>query len=283
VIGLDLGLTKDRAVAAVAHADQQTGTDLSPWLTVDGAATAKPKVRSSTRVVLDRMETWAGSRANPVRLETVEQWVLEAHRTYNQAPVVYDPFQAVGMAQRLERRGIRTERSPSARPRSAGWPAPSAGYFATTSSPSPTTPSYWTNWPMSGSGRRAPGSTGWITTPASTTTAPSPSRWPRTGCWRPPSGRGGWSHGESPALADARAQVPSKENTTMTNENPMNAALRGVLAGSGPTPTKALEQVLRARKRTVDQMAAVVNEPGPGCFGEASPTRRAGRTVPRRA
>jgi phage terminase large subunit-like protein len=109
VIGLDLGLTNDRAVAAVAHADQQTGTDLSPWLTVEGAATAKPKERSSTRVVLDRLEVWAGSRANPVRLETVEAWLIEAHRAYGNAPVVYDPFQAVGMAQRLERRGIRAE------------------------------------------------------------------------------------------------------------------------------------------------------------------------------
>ena len=92
VIAVDLGLKHDRTAAVVAHAEPVLG---------DGGV-------SGTRVVLDRIEVWAGHRLRPVRLETVEAWVDQAARAYNKAPVIFDPWQAVGMAQRLSARGVRT-------------------------------------------------------------------------------------------------------------------------------------------------------------------------------
>jgi len=80
VAGVDLGLKSDRTVAAVCH--------------LDGA-----------RVVLDRMEVWAGSRRKPVRIEDVKAWLLEAHRTFR-AKVVADPWQAAHMAQELRRERV---------------------------------------------------------------------------------------------------------------------------------------------------------------------------------
>ena len=82
VIGLDIGLTSDRTVAAVCHQDGE-------------------------RIVLDRMEVWAGTRQRPVRLEEVEVWLLQAHHSYNRAQVVMDPWQAVAMAQRLKTQRVR--------------------------------------------------------------------------------------------------------------------------------------------------------------------------------
>jgi phage terminase large subunit-like protein len=94
VIGLDLGLKADRTVAAVCHAlrlrnarDETTGT----------------------KVVLDRMQVWAGSRAEPVQLAAVEDWVAEAASSYRGAIVRLDPWQAIGSMQRLRSRGVRCE------------------------------------------------------------------------------------------------------------------------------------------------------------------------------
>jgi hypothetical protein len=56
-------------------------------------------------------------------------------------------------------------------------------------------------------------------------------------------------------------RFPSKETiTTMTNENPMDAAVRGVLSASGPNKTKALAQVLRRRQQTIERMQAVLED-----------------------
>jgi phage terminase large subunit-like protein len=64
-------------------------------------------VQPPLRVVLDRMQVWKGSRSAPVQLQTIEDYVAEVHRAYGEAPLVYDPFQAVGLAQRLQARGVR--------------------------------------------------------------------------------------------------------------------------------------------------------------------------------
>lgn len=88
VIALDVGLSKDRTVAAVCHATDEAG---------------------ERTVVLDRMEVWQGRKAAQVQLSLVEEWLLEASRAYNRAPVVFDPFQAVGTAQRLRRAGVTAE------------------------------------------------------------------------------------------------------------------------------------------------------------------------------
>ncbi|MDQ3671488.1 MAG: terminase large subunit [Actinomycetota bacterium] len=93
VIGLDLGLKSDRTVAAVCHAVRTTN--------IDGQTTA-------TKVVLDRMQVWAGTRDNPVQLAAVEEWLVEAATSYR-AIVRCDPWQAVGSMQRLRSRGVRCE------------------------------------------------------------------------------------------------------------------------------------------------------------------------------
>jgi len=93
VVSVDLGLRRDRTVAAVTHAEplRRPNDDV----TVAGH-----------RVVLDRMQTWQGSREQAVRLEDVEDWVAQASHSFNRAGVVIDPWQAVGIAQRLRGRGI---------------------------------------------------------------------------------------------------------------------------------------------------------------------------------
>ena len=85
VIGVDLGLKSDRTVAAVCHSER-------------GAA--------GPSVHLDRMAVWQGSPSKPVVLNEVEAWLDEAAHRYR-AAVVADPWQSVGMCQRLRSRGLR--------------------------------------------------------------------------------------------------------------------------------------------------------------------------------
>jgi phage terminase large subunit-like protein len=90
VVTVDLGLKRDATAVAICHDEPVSGTN-------------------QRRVVLDRMETWQGSRLRSVQLSTVEAWVEEASRRYNRARVRFDPWQAAGMAQRLKARGISVE------------------------------------------------------------------------------------------------------------------------------------------------------------------------------
>ena len=85
VCGVDLGLKSDRTVAAVCHPERS-----------DGGAT----------VHLDRMAVWQGTPARPVDLTEVETWLAESARTYG-AALVFDPWQSVGMCQRLRAQGVR--------------------------------------------------------------------------------------------------------------------------------------------------------------------------------
>lgn len=122
VIGLDVGLTNDRCVAAVCHAEDLDGrpdrdregefertaramVKLGVWdrFTFDERMAHSTEERQArpTRVVLDRMATWSGSRRSPVNLSEVEVWVKQASESYGGAPVVFDPFQAVHLTQRL--------------------------------------------------------------------------------------------------------------------------------------------------------------------------------------
>jgi hypothetical protein len=87
VVALDVGLKKDRTVAAVCH--------------------AYAGMAGQQRVALDRVAVWQGSRKKPVALAEVEAWVAEASRLYGDAEVVLDPWQAVGLAQRLRGEGHR--------------------------------------------------------------------------------------------------------------------------------------------------------------------------------
>ena len=104
IVALDLGIRRDRTVAAVCHAEPV-------YTYVPGSraiANAHAETVTATRVVLDRMQVWSGSRAQAVALDDVENWVAQAATAY-QASVVTDPWQAVGLGQRLHARGLRVE------------------------------------------------------------------------------------------------------------------------------------------------------------------------------
>jgi phage terminase large subunit-like protein len=92
-LGLDVGLVNDRTVAAVVHSEP----------------VARDGTTVGTRLVLDRLQVWQGSRAAPVPLAEVEEWVSLAASSYRPCTVVFDPFQAVQLAQGLQRRRIRIE------------------------------------------------------------------------------------------------------------------------------------------------------------------------------
>lgn len=83
VITVDLGLKRDRTVVAVAS-----------------VPTAGQRV-----VRLDRLDVWKGTLARPVVLGDVEDHVLALARHYH-CHVRGDPWQAVGMFQRLRSRGV---------------------------------------------------------------------------------------------------------------------------------------------------------------------------------
>ncbi len=89
VVGIDIGVVNDRTAVCVCHSERLT----------DG--------REGRRIVLDRMRTWKGSRAHPVDLGEVEEWVLHVSRYYGGAPVIADPHEGVGMLQRLTGRRVR--------------------------------------------------------------------------------------------------------------------------------------------------------------------------------
>lgn len=88
VIGLDLGLKHDRTVLAVCHAEHAPGPTLS-----------------LSRIVLDRLHVLTGTPARPVQLADVEAAAQQAATDYR-APIRLDPWQAVGLAQRLRARGV---------------------------------------------------------------------------------------------------------------------------------------------------------------------------------
>lgn len=92
VLGLDIGVTNDRCVLAVVHAESEP----------DGRR----------RVVLDAVKRWSGSRRRPVDLSVVEETVASVSAAFarpGRARVRMDPWQGIGMAQRLRARGVPVE------------------------------------------------------------------------------------------------------------------------------------------------------------------------------
>lgn len=81
-IGLDLGLSHDATVALVLHHEERC-------------------------VVVDAIQTWQGSPGDRVRLSFVEEWLRQAARDFSPAEVILDPWQAVGLAQRLREAGLK--------------------------------------------------------------------------------------------------------------------------------------------------------------------------------
>lgn len=104
-VGVDLATRRDRSVVAVCHVEPITALVASP-----GPQSAEAGVETLTghRVVLDRMGVWQGSPAAPLALEVVENFLVEVVGRYGNPVVVFDPYQAVGMMQRLRGRGVRT-------------------------------------------------------------------------------------------------------------------------------------------------------------------------------
>lgn len=80
---LDLGVVHDRTVFALGH-------------------------RDGDRVQLDRMQTWQGSRKQPVDFAEVERFILEAHRRFGFS-LRLDPWQGLDLAQRLRAAGVYAE------------------------------------------------------------------------------------------------------------------------------------------------------------------------------
>lgn len=79
--GLDLGLVNDRTAFVVGH-------------------------REGDRVHVDLIKAWRGSRSRPVDLDEVEQFVRAAWDRYHFRLSV-DPYQAIGLLQRLRARSMR--------------------------------------------------------------------------------------------------------------------------------------------------------------------------------
>jgi phage terminase large subunit-like protein len=114
VIGVDLGLKHDRTVAAVCHLARRWDTAATAFASPEspprGLMEAVPDdTLPAATVMLDRMAVWQGTREHAVPLEAVEAWILQARHTFNGAGIVFDPWQAVGMAQRLRGRGLQVE------------------------------------------------------------------------------------------------------------------------------------------------------------------------------
>jgi phage terminase large subunit-like protein len=92
VITVDLGLKNDRTIAVVAHSEPVS----DEW-------------GSSRRIIVARIAKWRGTRLRPVDLTEVETWLQDASTRYNRAKLIVDPWQATGLCQRLQRRGIPVE------------------------------------------------------------------------------------------------------------------------------------------------------------------------------
>lgn len=94
VLGLDVGVRHDRTAVAVCHAE--------PVITEDDQG------ERGIRVTLDRLRVWAGrGKEAEVQLDEVSEFVDWASSTYNGGEVVFDPSQAILLAQQLRRRGVR--------------------------------------------------------------------------------------------------------------------------------------------------------------------------------
>jgi phage terminase large subunit-like protein len=87
VVSLDIGLVNDRTAAVVAHGEDRP----------DGLV-----------IVVDRVMVWSGTRERPVDLSVVEAWVEAACRDFR-APLVFDPYQAAHLTQRLKAHRVRVE------------------------------------------------------------------------------------------------------------------------------------------------------------------------------
>ena len=93
LIGVDLGIVRDRAAVAVMHAERAENEDGQ---------------RMVTRVVLDRLHVVKPSRKEPLDFAAIEEWIATAAHDYG-ATVYCDPYQAMSTIQRIRNRGVSIE------------------------------------------------------------------------------------------------------------------------------------------------------------------------------
>jgi hypothetical protein len=99
VVAADLGVVRDRSVAMVVHREPIGAGDVA-------AAGDDGRLLIEYRIVLDRVAVWHGTPAAPVQLAEVEGWLEQAAMSYH-AGLVLDPWQSIGLGQRLRSRGVR--------------------------------------------------------------------------------------------------------------------------------------------------------------------------------
>jgi hypothetical protein len=88
LMGLDIGTRRDATVLTVGHLEP------SPL---------------GRRVVIDRVLRWTGTRISPVCLGDVEAAVVAMWRLFRRPRLVYDPYQAAQLSERLKVAGVRCE------------------------------------------------------------------------------------------------------------------------------------------------------------------------------
>lgn len=88
VVGVDLGIRRDRAVVAVCHLER---------LPDDGG----------TQVVTDHLDVFKATHGQDIDLQRVEDTVLTRAQAYNHAVTIFDPAQGFFMMQRLRKAGLR--------------------------------------------------------------------------------------------------------------------------------------------------------------------------------
>ena len=96
---VDVGIVSDPSVIAVGHRDG------------DGI------------VYVDRLMTFSGSRADPVRIETLETALLDLSRRFNLTKIRIESWQGIGTVQKLERLGLPVELfTPTPKTNAEEWP-----------------------------------------------------------------------------------------------------------------------------------------------------------------
>lgn len=83
-LGLDIGIVKDRSAIAVVH-------------------------KLEDKIILDSLKVWQGSKDDPVLLSDLEEELRKANRLWNKPVMRVDPWQAIGIQQKLKREGLNIE------------------------------------------------------------------------------------------------------------------------------------------------------------------------------
>lgn len=96
IVTVDIGIKNDATVIAVSHTEPIDPTD----------------PRSASRLVVDHMDRWQGSKRHHVQIDAVTSRIVALSQEFNSAKVYVDPYQFVGGVQKLNRMGVRAEEWP---------------------------------------------------------------------------------------------------------------------------------------------------------------------------